>query len=809
MSRFLADLGNAFRGMRRDVAFHAVLVLTLGLGIGAIATTFSVVHGLLLDPFPFPEPDRIVGVGTAYPKYGSGLGFFENLSPAEYMDIRDNAETLEDVVAWDMGNRQIDTEGPPENVFSAFWWGDALTTLQMDPHLGRGFTPDEIRAGDPVVMLTHDVWVNRFGADSTMIGESVSVNGAPYTLVGIVPEGVDIYGTDLWMTMPVSPEVYPRNRRQFQVLARVASGASLTQANAELAGLADRVEEAHAGEFDEYEGWSMQAMTWAEVNSQIYRTGVLVLMGAVTFVLLLVCANTANLLLARAQGRRREMAVRTAMGAGRGRLVSQLLTESVALSLFGGAIGVALAFLGVRGVNDFLAAIGLNVTGTVEVNPSVLAFTAAVAVIAGIVFGMAPALQASAGSIAGTLQAESKGATASGSRQRLQRSLVAVEVALAFVLLAGGGLLLNSFVRVNSVDPGFDADNILTMRLTLPREEYEGDAVPAFFRDLTGRVEALPGVRESGAGSQYPGVAFSFNEVFFDGTEADAEATLPTLLTTVVTAGYFEALGVPLRRGRTFDESDAAETPHVAVLNEAAAQQYFGAESPLGRRLKLGGADADAPWWEIVGVVASTKNLGLDRDPFPEVFALHDQVGANQNQLFLILRTEGDPMALVASVRETVLAMDADQPVYAIRTAEQTYAQGVASMRAATLFLSFFAAFALVLAAVGIYSVVSFTVGERTKEIGVRVALGADRGRVERLVVGQALLPVLIGAGVGVAASVALGGALERLLFEVGGSDPLTLGLVAALLVSVAVLASWVPALRAAKLDPVTSLRAE
>lgn len=809
MNKLLADLRSAVRGMRRDAAFHSVLVLTLALGIGAIATTFSVVHGLILDPFPFPEANRIVGVGTAYPKYGSPLGFFENLSPAEFVDLRDNTQTLEDVVAWDMGNRQIDTEGPPENVFSAFWWGDALTTLQMDAHLGRGFSPDEIRAGDPVVMLSYGAWASRFGADSAMVGGTVSVNGDPFTLVGVLPEGVDIYGTDLWMTMPVSPEVFPRNRRQFQVLARVAAGSSLTQVNAELAGLADRVEEAHAAEFDEYEGWSMQAVTWAEVNSQFYRTGVFVLMGAVTFVLLLVCANTANLLLARAQGRRREMAVRTAMGAGRGRIISQLLTESVALSVLGGAFGVGLTYLGVRGVNGFLEALGLNVAGTVDVDPIVLPFTAAVAVTAGITFGMAPALQAASGSIAETLQAESKGATAGGSRQRLQRTLVAVEVALAFVLLAGGGLLLNSFVRVNSVDPGFDVDNVLTMRLTLPREEYQDEAGPAFFRELTERLEGLPGVREAGAGSQYPGVAFAFNEVFFASFEADAEATLPTVLTTVVTSGYFEALGTPLRRGRTFDDRDAAGTPNVVVVNEAAAQRYFGAEDPIGQRMKIGGSDDETPWWEVIGVVASTRNLGLDQDAFPEVFALHDQVGGVQNQLFLVLRTDGAPMALVPSVRETVLAMDADQPVYAIRTAEETYAQGVASMRAATLFLSIFAGFALVLAAVGIYSVVSYTVGERTKEIGVRLALGADRGRVERLVVGQALLPVVVGAGVGVAAAVALGDVLERMLFEVGGSDPLTLGLVAVLLVSVAALASWVPALRAARLDPVTSLRTE
>lgn len=809
MRMLLTDLRLAIRGMGRSPAFHAVVALTLGLGIGATATTFSVVYGLVLDPFPFPEPDRIVGVGTAYPRLGTDLGFFENLSPAEYVDIREGSRTLEDVVAWDMGNRQIDTTGEPENVFSAFWWGDVLTTVQMDAHLGRGFTEDEIREGAAVVLLSEDLWTNRFGADSTMLGEALSVNGNPYTLVGIFPRGVDIYGTDLWMTIPVTPTQFPRSRRQFQVMGRIVAGATLAQVNAELDGLADRVEQEHVAELEEYEGWSMQAMTWADVNSLTFRTGVYVLLGAVSFVLLLVCANTANLLLARAQGRRREMAVRTALGAGRGRLVSQLLIESVALGLLGGVLGVGLALLGVRGVNGFFSAVGLTLAGTVEVNTPVLGFTALVAVGAGILFGLAPALQASPGFIAGTLQAEGKGATGTSSRQRVQRTLVGVQVALAFVLLSIGGLLLNSFIRVNRVDTGFEPSNVLTMRLTLPREEYQGAAVPGFFRDVTERLEALPGVREAAAGTQYPGVAFSFRQVFFDGAEADAEATLPTTLATVVTADYFEALGIPVLRGRTFTDQDRAGSPNVAVINDEAARRYFGDASPLGRRLKLGDADAETPWWEIVGVVGSTRNLGLDENPFPEVFAVHDQVGGIQNQLYLVLRTEGEPMSLVPAVRATVLEMDADQPVYAIRTAEQTYARGIASMRAATLFLSIFGGFALTLAAVGIYSVVSYTVNQRTKEIGVRVALGADGGRVQRLVVTQALLPVLIGATVGGLGAVGVGGALERLLFGVESGDPLTLLCVAGLLVSVATMASWIPAFRASRLDPVESLRAE
>ncbi|MEJ2204328.1 MAG: ADOP family duplicated permease [Gemmatimonadota bacterium] len=809
MGSFWQNVRYAARAARHDIAFTSVVILTLGLGIGANSTIFSAVYGLVLHPFPFPEPDRIVGVGTAFPQLGQSLRFIEHMSPAEWEDIRDQSRTLEDVVAWDMGNRQIDTEGPPQNVFTGFWWGDALRTLGMDAHLGRGFTDEEVERGDAVALLSYRAWRDRFGADSTMVGSSLLINGNPHTLVGILPEGVLLYGMDLWTVLPARPSMWPRNRRQFQVLARIRDGVTQEEVNAELEGMARQTEIAHGGEFEEYRGWSQVAMTWNAVNSQLFRTGLFIVMGAVGFVLLLVCANTANLLLARAQKRRREMAVRTAMGAGRGRLVSQLLTESVLLSTLGGVLGVGLAILGARGVRDLLARLSLPVAGTVEVNTPVLVVTAAVAVAAGIVFGLVPAFQASATELGSTLQSEGRASTATASRQRLQRSLVALEVALAFVLLAGGAYLVNSFVRMSRVDPGFEVDNLLTMRLTLPREKYAGEAVPAFFQELTDRLRAVPGIRSAAAGTQFPTVAFSFRELWFDGREASADETLPVALATVVTPGYFETLGMRLLSGRTFETSDQAGTPRVAVLNEAAARRYLPGEDPVGRRLKIGGPDADAPWWEIVGVVASTRNRGLDENPFPEVYAVHDQVGGTQNQLFLLLRTDADPRSLLPAVRSVVTEMDADQPVYAIRTVNEAFAGAASTRRATTLLLTIFGVFALILAAVGIYSVVSFTVNERTQEIGVRIALGAEGTQVRRLVVRQALVPVLVGAVVGAGLAVPLGMGLRGLLFGIGVADPVTLASAAAVLVGAAVMASWIPARRASRMDPVEALRME
>ncbi len=809
MGTLVQNIRHALRTARKNLGFSAVVVLTLGLGIGANTTIFSVVYGLILDPFPFPEPGRIVGVGTAYPKLGGDLSFWENLSPAEYMDVRDDSRTLEDVVAWDMGNRQISGEGTPQNVFTGFWWGDALRTLGMKAQLGRGFSDEEVANGANVALLSYRIWRDRFGADSSMVGNKILINDSPYTLVGILPEGVDLYGMDLWTLMPVGPDRYPRNRRQFQLIARVREGSDLRAVNTELEGLARRTEQAYAAEFEEYEGWTMRALTWNQVSSRPFRGGAFILMGAVGFVLILVCANTANLLLARAQGRRREMAVRTAMGAGRGRLLGQLLTESLVLALLGGVVGVGLARLGNAGVRALLATLALPLAGTVEMNGPVLAFTAAVAMAAGVVFGLVPAFQASRAEISSVLQSEGKGSTAGRSRQRLQRTLVGAEVALAFVLLAGGGLLVNSFVRLSRVDTGFASDQVLTMRLTLPRDKYSGDAVPAFFQELTERVQGVPGVRMAAAASQFPPLGFSFRELWFEGGAPSDEQTLPRALTTTVTAGYFETLGIPLRSGRTFDGRDAPGSPLVAVINEVAARRYFPDENAVGRRLKIGGPDADAPWFEIIGVVGATQNRGLDRPPEPEIFGLAAQLGDGANQLFLLARTDVEPRSVLPAIRRTVQEMDADQPVYAIQTVDEAFALAAATRRATTLFLSIFAFFALALAAVGIYAVVSFTVNERTQEIGLRVALGADAGGVRRLVVRQALVPVLVGAAVGLGLAVPVGAALKGMLFEVAAVDPTTMGIVAVLLVGVAAAASWIPAWRASRLDPVEALRAE
>lgn len=802
--QLLQDLRYTARMLRKNAGFASMIMLTLALGIGANTIIYSAVDGLVLNPFPFPDGDELVAVGTQYPKLGGErINFIEHISPAEYVDLRETATSLERVVAWDMGNRQLSFGEITENVFTGFWWGNAFETLGIEPHVGRGMTWEETLTGERVAVLSHRLWANAFGADESLVGGSIMMNGNPYTVVGIMPEGTIMYGMDLWIPMGVDPSVFPRDRRQFQVVGRVAGGFSLGQVNAELETLARRTEQAWVGEFEEYEGWRMEADTWTGANVRTLKPAAFILLGAVGFVLLLVCANIASLLLARSTTRRREMAVRTAMGAGRNRLVRQVLTESLTLALLGGALGVGIAWFGVAALADVVAAIPF-VSGGVAMNQRVLAFTLAISAFAGVTFGVLPAFQSARGGVAGALKSDAGGSTSTGSRLRVQRVFVAVEVALALVLLVGGGLFVNSVIRLNRVDPGFAAEEVLTMRLTLPWEEYDGPAIAAFFRELEERTLALPGVESVGVGSQFPPVAFSYVRVAAEGRNDVNEGRLPVALSTLVSPGYFEALGIPVVRGRGFDDLDLEGTPMAGVLNEAAADLLFPGEEPVGRRIVVEG---DAI--QVVGVVRNTLNRGIDEPPFPEIFANHRQVPGWANQLFLLVRTGIEPRSVLPAIREEIREMDADQPVYAIRTAGQALDQATASRRIAANVLSAFAAFALVLAAVGVFAVVSFSVSDRTREIGLRVALGAEGDQVRWLVVRQALVPVLFGALLGLAGSVALGKAVEGLLFGVRGTDTATLGSVFVILVATAALAGYLPATRASRLDPVRALREE
>jgi putative ABC transport system permease protein len=807
MERLGQDLRFSLRAIQKNPGFAAIVVLTLGLGIGANTVVYSTVDGIVLNPFPFPEPDRLVGVGTAFPKLNQELGFVEILSPAEYLDIRDGSRTLENVVAWDMGNRQLTVGETTENLFSGFWWGDAFPTLGVRPALGRGFLLEEIERGDPVAIISHRVWETRFGGDSSLVGGAVMMNGEPYTLVGIMPSKGLIFGMDLWIPMPVGPEVFPRGRRQFQVLARAAPGTSLEEVQAELDGIAGRVESEFLGEFPEYEGWRLVARTWNDINVSQLRPAALILLGAVGFVLLLVCVNVAGLLLSRSLARQREMAVRSALGAGRLRIVRQLLTESIVLALVGGAFGVGLGYLGIRGVAYVLASLPLS--GDVTLNLRVLAVTGAVSLAAGLLFGLVPALNAARSDLQTALRNETLAAAGGFRRLRLQRVFVGIEVALAAVLLVGGGLLINSFVRLQSINPGFAVENVLTMRLTLARERYAAEEVEPFFTEVRRRLSSIPGVAQVASVSQYPPIVFSSRQIWFEGTEMVGEETLPTSYLSIASPEYFGTMRIPMKRGRDFSDADTRDTPFVAVLNETAARRLVPGGDPIGSRFRIGGPDSEIPPFEVVGIVGDTHNRGLEIPPQSEIYVSSLQADGVWNQLFLMVRTTVEPRSVLPAVRREIQSLDPEQPVYAIRTLAETFAGSQFTRRVSTRMLILFGGFALILAAVGIYGVVSLAASQRTREIGVRMALGAQEGQVRSLMVRQVLIPVGLGALAGLAGSIALGRLLSGLLFQVSPGDPLTLATVATVLVGIALAASYVPARRASRLDPVSALRSD
>jgi putative ABC transport system permease protein len=804
----MQTLRRGLQTLLRAPAFTAVVTLTLAVGIGANTVVFSIVDGTVLNPFPYPDPGSLVGVGPAFPRLNQEVSYFEVLSPPEYQDISDQSRTLEHLVAWDMGNRQITTAEGSTNVFTSFWWGDAFQTLGMTPAAGRGFLPEEIQRGDPVAIISHRLWESLFASDPAAIGSSVEVNGEPYTLVGVMPPRTLIYGSDLWTPMPIGPDVYARDRRQFQVLARIAPGASLEEVNTELVGIARRVEAVYGGEFPEYGDWRLVASTWNEINSQVFRVAAFILMGAVGFVLLLVCANLANLLLARAMGRSRDFALRAALGAGRSRIAGELLAESLILAAFGGILGGLISLAGIRGVHRIVEVFGIPFFGELTLNTRVFLFTGGISILAGLLLGLFPAFQAARANLQDLLQSGGRGTSGGRGKHRLQRIFVGVETAVALALLVGSGLLVNSFLRIQSVDPGFETENALTMRLTLPWEEYGEEGIMVFFQELRERVEGLPGVQAAAVTNQYPPSTFLDNQFFVEGESYSAESTLPNAYFTLVSPGFFEAMGIPVLTGRALNRGDRMDSAPVALVNQAAARRYFGSENPLGRRFSIGGPEDEPEWIEIVGVVGDTRNRGLDVRTQPEIFGSTHQIPGG-NQFFLVARTENDPRGVLPAIRQTVASLDPDQPIYSIRTLEEAYSASMADKRIATFALSCFAAFALLLASVGIYSVVAFGVAERTREIGVRMALGAQGKEVRRLVVRQALIPVVIGAFFGLAIAFGIHGFLQTLLFQISGTDPMTFGLVTVLLLSVAVLASYLPARRASRLDPVRALREE
>jgi putative ABC transport system permease protein len=801
------DVRYALRRLLKSPGFAAVVILTLGLGIGANSAIFSVVNAVVFRSLPYPKPDRLVRLFQV-----GDDGGMSTFTPMNYLDAQAGMHALESSAAYTGAGFTLTSDGEPERLEGAEASASFFDVLGVRPALGRGFLPDENQPGRThVAVISHSLWTRRFNADRAVIGRSIVLNSEPHTVIGVMPEGF-AYPTkrEVWTPLEYDTDFTQKSRGAWylSIIGRLKPAATVEQAATEIAAIGRRLET----EFPE----TNLNVKMTVVGLHSYLTGdikpkLLVLLAAVGFVLLIACANVANLLLARAAAREGEIALRAALGAGRGRLMQQLLTESVVLAIGGGLLGLLLAVLGTKLLLSLQPA-GIPRLEVVRVDGAVIAFTAFIALATGIVFGMIPAFQATRGDLVSSLKEGGKGALASRRAGRMREVLVVTEIALAVMLLAGAGLLMRSFARLQSVNPGFRAAQSLTFRTALPAAAYRGEPERAsFYQRALERVTALPGVTSAGAISALPLSGSSFGFTFeIEGDAPPRPGEEPAMQTRVVTPDFFKAMGVPLLRGRGFTAADNANSQQVVLLSEAAVKRYFPNSNPIGRRITLGwgrGPGRLANGGEVVGIVGSVKQFGLDEAEQPEIYIPHAQTP--MGGMSFVVHTAVEPTTLADAVRRELRSLDPSLPVTALEPLEAVVARSISQPRFYMLVLGIFAAVALVLASIGIFGVVSYAVSQRTREMGIRIALGASRERVLRMVLGNAMRLALAGVVVGLLASIALSRTLASLLFDLSPTDPMTFAAVGIGLSVVALLASYLPAWRATRVDPVVALRAD
>jgi putative ABC transport system permease protein len=798
MKNLIQDIRYGLRVLSKSPGFTLVAVLTLALGIGANTAIFSVVNAVLLRPLPYRDAGRL----TALYLTNSRAEFEWPLPPAGYLSLKRQNHVFEGFAA--LSNKgwpaNLTGAGEPERLQGFQVSADLFRVLGVEAAQGRTFLDEEDRPGNNrVVVISNELWRRRFGGAPDLVGRNVTLNGEPHTVVGVMPPDFRfLTKTDVWTTLAFTPAEEQDGQSNYLIgVGRRGAGVSIEQARAEV----ENLTRARVG--DPAADLRATLKPLQSLITQDVRTMLLTLFAAVGFVLLIACANVANLLLARAGARRRELAVRAALGAGRLRLARQLLVESAMLALAGGACGLLLAswctHLLLAGLPESLAAANAHVAG-LRLDSTALAFTLGLSLLTTVVFGLAPAWQASRVNLNESLKEGGRGGAQGARRARLRSWLVVAETALAMVLLAGAGLMVKSFWRLNQTDPGFDPAGVLTAQVDPSGDRYkEFPQVVGFYGQLLERVAAVPGVRHVGIINSLDATM----PVSVDEHAPVPPERRPQASTNQVSGDYFRAMGIPLRRGRFFDDRDVKQAPAVVIIDETLARKQFAGEDPVGKHLKVGDTSR-----EIVGVVGATRRYNLGEEPFPRAYLPYRQ--ENWGSMTLVVRAQsGDPTALAPAVRRELAAVDKDQPIHSFKPLEESVAGWVTPQRFTTTLLAGFAALAAALAAVGIYGVMSYTVTQRTHEIGVRVALGARGRDVLRLVVGRGMLLTLAGVGIGLAASLALTRLLKSLLFGVSETDPLTFALVALLMTAVALLACLVPARRATKVDPMVALRYE
>jgi putative ABC transport system permease protein len=809
-STLLRDLRFALRMLWRTPGVTAAAVLAVALGIGANTAIFSVVDGVLLRPLPFPDSASLYRVFMGSSKSAS---YDDPISYPQYQDIVGQTTTLESIGGWTDGDANLTGGASPERVLLRVALPSLLPTLRVQPARGRNFLPEEAAAGrNRVALISHGLWQRQFAGAEDAVGKSVRLDGVDHQIVGILPRGFQLEGPiDVWRPLDTTdPIVHVRNSHFLNVIARIRPGATPAAIAAELDLVARRQSERFPEMFPPSFGFGFRAPPFLEAMVGEVRLPLLVLLAAVGFVLVITCANVANLLLARAAAREREMAIRTALGAGRGRLVRQLLTESLLLSLVGGGLGVLFAGWGI----DALVALSpesLPRVAEVELDWRVMAFTAAVALGTGIAFGLAPAI---AGSRPDLNDALKDGMFGSSARGRLRKALVVGEVAICLVLLVGAGLMLRSFVRLRDVDPGFRPDQAVTVRVSLPTPNArlstgDGDRFVGWFDRATARLRQLPGVTAVGAGNRVPLDGRGGGRIIeVQGYVRRDSGDIPAAQNHQATPGWLAALGIPLVEGRAIEPSDGPEAPRVVVVNQAFVRRFFGDRRAIGKQIRLGKLTQEFPWATIVGVVGDVRARGLDVPARPEMYWPVAQIRGTP-ELAIVVRTEGDARALLPQVRAALAELDPGQPIFALQTLEDLVAASLGQRRFTLTLMLVFGALALALAAVGIYGVMAYTVAQRTRELGIRVALGARPARVLGMVVGNGMVLVGIGTALGTVAALALTRVASSLLYGISAADAATYLAIALALGTVSLGAIILPARRAMRVDPMRALRAE
>jgi len=805
METLLQDIRYGLRTLRKAPGFTAIALLTLALGIGANTSIFSVVYSVLLRPLPYKDSDRVIVLNETTPKVGR-----VSVSYPNFLDWRSGNHVFSRMTSVASVSYNLAGVSQPESISGEAVSPDFLSMLGVHPLLGRDFDPAEEKTGAaPVVLLSYQLWQSHLGGNQDVIGHTINLDGHGFTIIGVLPpEFRSIDQTDVMIPMGVWATDMPTDKRgdrgDLSVIGRLAPGVSLRQARAEMDAIAARLAVAYP-EANAQFGAVLRPIR--EVFVGDIQPAILILFGAVMFVLLIACANVANLFLMRGAARTREIALRIALGATRGRIVRQMLAESLVLAFFGGLLGVAVSIAGMRGMAQLIPMDAQ--AGAVNLNGAVLLFAAAAVVLSSLMFGLVPAMQLTKPEMQTDLKEGGRSVSAGASQNRLRGLLAAGEIAVALILLVGAGLMIQSLYRLMSVDPGFQTHRLLTMEMALRTAQYSKDPVILnFWEQVIERVRVLPGVDAAALGTVVPLTgSHSRTDITIEGMPLPKPGNFPHPDYHKVSPGYLRTLGVPLLRGQEFTEADNENAPLVGMVNAAVAREFFPNQDVLGKRFKFGHPSDPLKWITIVGLAADTKLYGLANPARLEVYVpLRQSVSSDMN---LIVKSAADPGALTSAIRGAIASIDKDQPIFAIATMQQLVNDSVSTRRVTLILLGLFSGLALVLAAIGIYGVISYSVAQRTHEIGIRMALGADRSGVLRMILAQGVKIAAVGVVIGMAASLGLTRLMVKLLFDVSAADPLTFAAVALVLVLVAMLACYIPARRALRVDPIIALRYE